>query len=105
MHVKGPFAYNGVLGFYIPGFSFTVQLIIDGIFLARAAYNEEKFGKEGKLEDYENNVGENYQAVLKVTALCSCLRGFLFFYFLRLVNVRSLREFLCQLAQKLKGIV
>ncbi|EFX02449.1 integral membrane protein [Grosmannia clavigera kw1407] len=57
--LRGPFAYNGVIAFYIVGFTFVVQLIVDGIFLALAARNEQRAEQEGKLEDYENNVGGN----------------------------------------------
>lgn len=54
---RGPFAYNGVIAFYIVGFTFVVQLIVDGIFLGRAAWEEERSGEDEKLNDCENNVG------------------------------------------------
>jgi hypothetical protein len=42
--MTGPFAWNGVLTFYIVGFTFVVQLIVDGIFLALSALEEERRG-------------------------------------------------------------
>ncbi|KAH8706308.1 integral membrane protein [Ilyonectria robusta] len=50
---KGPFAYNGVIAFYIVGFTFVVQLVVDGIYLALAAREEERNGEVDK-EDVES---------------------------------------------------
>lgn len=36
----GPLAWNGVLAFYIVGFSFVVQLIVDAVYLALSAREE-----------------------------------------------------------------
>lgn len=42
--MTGPFAWNGVLTFYVVGFTFVVQLIVDGIYLALSAREEERRG-------------------------------------------------------------
>jgi len=49
---SGPFAWNGVITFYIVGFTFVVQLVVDAVFLALAVREEDKSGVVDKdLED------------------------------------------------------
>lgn len=38
----GPLAYNGAFAFYVIGFTFVVQLIVDGTYVWLAARNEER---------------------------------------------------------------
>ncbi|KAJ9132462.1 Integral membrane protein [Pleurostoma richardsiae] len=52
----GPFAWNGVITFYIVGFTFVVQLIIDAVYLALAAREEERSGDANKHADYSANL-------------------------------------------------
>lgn len=45
---SGPFAWNGVITFYLIGFTFLVQVCTDAIFLALAAREEERDEKMEK---------------------------------------------------------
>lgn len=50
-HMSGALAWNGVITFYIVGFSFVVQLIIDAICLFLSARDEELSGDSGTLDE------------------------------------------------------
>lgn len=50
-HKSGPLAWDGVVAFYIIGFSFVVQLIVDSVFLALSARNEDLSGDSSTLDD------------------------------------------------------
>lgn len=49
----GPLAWNGVITFYIVGFSFVLQLIVDAVYLALAVREE---AREEALEYESDNV-------------------------------------------------
>ncbi|KAH8660386.1 integral membrane protein [Xylariales sp. PMI_506] len=49
--MTGPLAWNGVITFWIVGFSFVVQLIVDAVYLALSAREEELSGECGVSEE------------------------------------------------------
>ncbi|VUC36327.1 unnamed protein product [Clonostachys rosea] len=58
---SGPFAWNGVITFYLVGFTFVVQVCADSVCLALAAREEERIGEAEKSVTF-NGAGETASA-------------------------------------------
>lgn len=56
----GPFAYDGVIAFYIVGFTFVVQLIVDAVYLGLAAREEEKSTEALRKNNHEQNLEAHF---------------------------------------------
>ena len=53
---SGPFAWNGVITFYIIGFTFLIQVCVDSVYLALAAREEER---DERVEKIAGSNGHN----------------------------------------------
>jgi hypothetical protein len=62
MHTEktGPLAWNGVITFWIVGFSFVVQLIVDAVYLALSAREEQGSGENNALEKDPENFNHHH---------------------------------------------
>lgn len=59
---SGPFAWDGVITFYLIGFTFLVQVCVDSVYLALAAREEERNGEEAEHDVESNGVTEKVSA-------------------------------------------